>query len=342
MGWERRQWASLVGTAFLGVGCEAVTPGLADSRSLEEGVARREGTLRDSRDLMSTRARLPRPFQNEALADLDRRFQAAGTDRALLQGLERELEHRSTKASRELLQRVRRALGGEGQAAQAPGVRATNLSGAKGSVEAVREKRRGRSGSESGEGAPACPLCGSPMRLRTARTGVNAGRQFWGCSKYPACRGAISVDAEPHARSAENVAPPLRAAAMSEPAPLATREMVARPWAPGYHSVFFDHVAVRSEDLPRWQDSLDRGEILAGLHWRLEHGQRQGAQLPSERAKRALSVLDKILHRGHVALLSAELENAAWAAARAKCEFEIVQEIRDSGGLRQCGRMAPV
>jgi len=36
---------------------------------------------------------------------------------------------------------------------------------------------------------PACPKCGSPMVLRTAKKGKGAGRQFWGCTDYPACRG---------------------------------------------------------------------------------------------------------------------------------------------------------
>lgn len=37
--------------------------------------------------------------------------------------------------------------------------------------------------------APACPACGSGMVRRTAKKGVNAGNQFWGCSRYPTCRG---------------------------------------------------------------------------------------------------------------------------------------------------------
>ena len=41
--------------------------------------------------------------------------------------------------------------------------------------------------------APACPKCGSPMVLRTARKGANAGGQFWGCLKYPACKGIVGV-----------------------------------------------------------------------------------------------------------------------------------------------------
>ncbi|MBZ0291283.1 MAG: DUF2726 domain-containing protein [Anaerolineae bacterium] len=40
---------------------------------------------------------------------------------------------------------------------------------------------------------PVCPKCGSMMVLRTARNGANAGRQFWGCPNYPACRTLMSA-----------------------------------------------------------------------------------------------------------------------------------------------------
>jgi len=44
---------------------------------------------------------------------------------------------------------------------------------------------------EPAQGAsnPLCPRCESPMVLRTARRGANAGEQFWGCSTYPKCQG---------------------------------------------------------------------------------------------------------------------------------------------------------
>ena len=35
---------------------------------------------------------------------------------------------------------------------------------------------------------PVCPQCGRPMALRTARQGVRAGTQFWGCSDFPRCK----------------------------------------------------------------------------------------------------------------------------------------------------------
>jgi DNA-binding helix-hairpin-helix protein with protein kinase domain len=34
-----------------------------------------------------------------------------------------------------------------------------------------------------------CPSCGSAMIRRTAKRGYRAGNQFWGCSRYPNCRG---------------------------------------------------------------------------------------------------------------------------------------------------------
>ena len=42
-------------------------------------------------------------------------------------------------------------------------------------------------------GIPACPQCGKPMVLRTAKSGQNVGKQFWGCSAYPDCKGVVGV-----------------------------------------------------------------------------------------------------------------------------------------------------
>ena len=44
-----------------------------------------------------------------------------------------------------------------------------------------------------GAPAPACPLCGEPMRKWMSGKGANAGREFWGCPGYPACRGVLNI-----------------------------------------------------------------------------------------------------------------------------------------------------
>jgi restriction system protein len=42
-------------------------------------------------------------------------------------------------------------------------------------------------------GTLACPRCGEAMVLRTAQQGPRAGSRFWGCSKYPRCRGTVEA-----------------------------------------------------------------------------------------------------------------------------------------------------
>ena len=38
-----------------------------------------------------------------------------------------------------------------------------------------------------------CPRCGAPMLKRTAKKGNNAGKQFYGCTNYPKCRGIVNI-----------------------------------------------------------------------------------------------------------------------------------------------------
>ncbi|MGE5212676.1 MAG: restriction endonuclease [Nitrospirota bacterium] len=40
---------------------------------------------------------------------------------------------------------------------------------------------------------PNCPRCNTPMLMREARRGPNAGHKFWGCPNYPKCRGTRSL-----------------------------------------------------------------------------------------------------------------------------------------------------
>lgn len=43
--------------------------------------------------------------------------------------------------------------------------------------------------SHAARSSPSCPACGSEMTRRTAKKGANVGSEFWGCMRYPACRG---------------------------------------------------------------------------------------------------------------------------------------------------------
>lgn len=41
---------------------------------------------------------------------------------------------------------------------------------------------------------PACPKCGETMVRRRAKRGEAAGSEFWGCARYPQCRGIRAIE----------------------------------------------------------------------------------------------------------------------------------------------------
>jgi len=43
------------------------------------------------------------------------------------------------------------------------------------------------------EGPITCPRCGSAMVKRVAKQGAERGNAFWGCSRFPTCRGIRSA-----------------------------------------------------------------------------------------------------------------------------------------------------
>lgn len=49
---------------------------------------------------------------------------------------------------------------------------------------------------ETARPAPLCPVCQAPMVQRQARSGPNAGKRFWGCSRYGEnkCRGTRPIN----------------------------------------------------------------------------------------------------------------------------------------------------
>ncbi len=61
---------------------------------------------------------------------------------------------------------------------------------------AVRlEARDGVHGNVTGQ-TPPCPECAAVMRLRKARGGKSPGQAFWGCSRYPECKGTREAESE--------------------------------------------------------------------------------------------------------------------------------------------------
>ena len=65
-------------------------------------------------------------------------------------------------------------------------------------LEGKNSSLRKRKDGQHGNGAtPQCPVCGSDMVLRVAKKGKYAGRQFYGCKKYPRCKGLVNIERTP-------------------------------------------------------------------------------------------------------------------------------------------------
>ncbi len=64
-------------------------------------------------------------------------------------------------------------------------------------LEERRRQKKTRSSqtnrSDRSEKKLTCAACGKAMVLRTARRGLRAGLQFWGCSGYPECRETMPL-----------------------------------------------------------------------------------------------------------------------------------------------------
>ena len=130
-------------------------------------------------------------------------------------------------------------------------------------------------GNDGSDGSPACPRCGVGMVRRTARRGPNRGKQFWGCPKFPNCRGVIygAALAEPKGPS------PLEAKNGGEvrPASVVERPGGARTPGPQGESrgkvrsavVKVARVVHRVE---RWY--LERDEPDAAGRWDPDHGRK--------------------------------------------------------------------
>jgi len=41
---------------------------------------------------------------------------------------------------------------------------------------------------------PLCPKCAEPMVKRSSKKGDSIGKEFWGCSAFPKCRGVVPID----------------------------------------------------------------------------------------------------------------------------------------------------
>ena len=108
--------------------------------------------------------------------------------------------------------------------------------------------------------APSCPKCGAEMKKRMARKGPNAGRYFYGCSRWPNCSGIININGDTWTPGRPSLSKPkvpyggddtedpgdnrpyTNIAALNFPI-----DLEARPRASGFKTVFIDGLTTSTE-----------------------------------------------------------------------------------------------
>jgi len=154
--------------------------------------------------------------------------------------------------------------------------------------------------------SPGCPKCGEGMMLRTARKGANAGSQFWGCIKYPKCKGTkdftsesislLSNASEPQSLITKAITPterprPLLVASASKERRTQFYEGIAVPRATLKHFNLETYIH-NKRGLSQWVAEWPRGFIPRLI-----------SETPSW-----LAVLGKIIRRGSVIPIPNQIE----------------------------------
>ncbi|MBM4418570.1 MAG: hypothetical protein FJ033_09690 [Chloroflexi bacterium] len=140
---------------------------------------------------------------------------------------------------------------------------------------------------------PTCPQCGSAMVVRTARQGQNAGSQFYGCSRYPTCRGTrpyvLTID-EPDSpidhgpgRAVPATSFARSPGAVPDMAPIPV-EIVARERHPRYQFRFFQVCALPQTMVEALRFEVEHRNVVRSFaQWRL--ASRSGASISRARAR---------------------------------------------------------
>lgn len=133
-----------------------------------------------------------------------------------------------------------------------------------------------------------CPVCGSPMRIRTARRGRWVGKQFYSCSQYPHCRGTRPIDEdEEDSNDGTFNSLPVR------------RTINAEPLHASAQVAFFDVLALPPSVVRvLHEQGVDTQVVRGASQWRLDYPDIQGAPRPSQDVLIALTVLEALLLRG--------------------------------------------
>jgi len=149
------------------------------------------------------------------------------------------------------------------------------------------------------------------MRLRTARRGRNAGGQFWGCERYPECKGIVNVSqtAGPHDTSSGTRETESKETTFPVIVSAAARNL-------GEQNSFFQSCPLPACIVEQIHDGeLDKSLVRSLAQWRLDYPVLVG-QAPDQSLLNVLAVVEAILHRGTTPYCSPVLEKGLRIASK--------------------------
>ena len=147
------------------------------------------------------------------------------------------------------------------------------------------------------------------MVLRTARQGSNSGQQFYGCSRYPDCRGIRNLGpngADPVTRTPSDSGPadPLQQWTIPRPvglrASLSTNQVVA----------FQSNQQVASIVNAAYDEQIDKSVLALSSQWRLDFPRQNSQSVLASPPEHDtfLSIVEKLLTRGTFSYTTPEIE----------------------------------
>jgi ATP-dependent DNA helicase RecQ len=145
------------------------------------------------------------------------------------------------------------------------------------------------------------------MVVRTAKSGPYAGQRFWGCTGYPHCRGILPYDGNGDDTPVSMAGDVYRNA---EPIDL-PRSVVCKARTTSQQVTVFESMAVPASLLKSICDedlSLDPAVWQYLAQWRVDFPANNRAPSLDTAAQRVLAVLEKLVFRGRLTLLSESLE----------------------------------
>ena len=151
-----------------------------------------------------------------------------------------------------------------------------------------------------------CPICGSEMVDRIAGRGANAGKHFWGCKRYPDCKGTLDMN-EPQVQNISSS----YTEDIFQPSILNFRQVkfAARERKSGYDVQFRQGIAVPETTLSEinMSDNL-RNEYIRYGHWRIDFTRPQC--FPHKNVCLIAGHIRKLQKRGRITLVSPWLEES--------------------------------